>query len=629
MTVAYKEKIVQAFRDNAIRSVLLIDDEYQPYETLVKNRVNLDKKLDDLINSDITDLTEYKKILADILKSEEVHKDNKIESFLRRSDTAQQFVEFFHSQKRICTVESDVSQLEVEKIRKSDLVILDYHLNPEDKGNEAKSSLKLISDLSTNKHMNIVVVYTNEELESVWQQIAAVLHGDRTNSITLEDEALKAWEEYVLDWETEWENAVFKKSMIHKYLLGDLDLDALLTEMKSCLDEEIRESLQVSHIQKLIEISLLKLNTIKANESNFVLHGTKGKWIQAGYVFIALKSKEVEDKPSEVWDCIQDSLCDWKPSFYRVITSELQNQIEDANLSMEKVLSKEKMEQISMLWGVLRVEENSRNDAAKVMLGNLLHDVSENIRNDSTLIKFVVDSVNNTSEELPEFIDSKENSGKHNNFINKMLDIAAENYEVGIAGNIDTDFRCNVVHAFNEQLCTVKEDVSHITTGVVIKDVKDVSEDSYYLCIAPSCNTVPNQTTGSSLAKAMTPHRAMRFIKLKTETDLKKALKNAQKSDIIFISDRGKRLALKVYETEGTPAIDQGFVVNHDDQEISIGSTKRIKFVITNSEKELEIVEKEFLPVAKLRAGFASRYQNTQLQYEARIGVDFISAVVN
>ena len=615
MTAVYKEKIVQAFRDNAIRSVLLIDDEYQPYETLVRNRANLDKKLNDLVNSDITDLIEYKERLANILQGEEIHVDSRVESFLRRSDTAQRFVEFFHSKKRICTVESDVSQLEVEKIRKSDLVILDYHLNPEDKGNEAKSSLKLISDLSTNKHMNIVVVYTNEELESVWQQIAAVLHGDRSNSIILQGAASEAWEEHSLDWQTEWQNSIFKNSMIHEYLLGDLDLDPILTEMQSCLDEDVGASLSPSHIQKLIETSVSKLNTIKATESNFVLHGTKSKWIQAGYVFIALKSKKLEDDPSEIWDCIQDSLCDWKPSFYRVITSELQNQIEDANLSMEKVLSKEKMEQISMLWGVLRVKEDSRSDAAKVMLGNLLHDVSENIRNDSTLIKFVVDSVNNTSEELPKFIDFKENYVKHSNFINKMLDIAAENYEVGIAGNIDTDFRCNVVHAFNEQLCTVKEDVSHISTGVIIKDI---DEGSYYLCIAPSCNTVPNQTTGGSLAKAMTPHRAMRFIKLKIEDNLKKALKTAHQSDTIFISDKDRRLALKVYETEGTPAIDQGFVVNHDDEKISIGSTKRIKFVITNSEKELEIVEKEFLPIAKLRAGFASRYQNTQLQYEAR-----------
>lgn len=624
MTAVYKEKIVQAFRDNAIRSVLLIDDEYQPYETLVRNRANLDKKLNDLVNSDITDLIEYKERLANILQGEEIHVDSRVESFLRRSDTAQRFVEFFHSKKRICTVESDVSQLEVEKIRKSDLVILDYHLNPEDKGNEAKSSLKLISDLSINKHMNIVVVYTNEELESVWQQIAAVLHGDRVNSILLQGEALEAWEEHSLDWETEWYNFIFKKSMIHEYLLGDLNLDIILAEMKSCLDEDISVSLHLSHIQKLIETSVSKLNTIKATKSNFVLHGTKSKWIQAGYVFIALKSKELEDDPSEIWDCIQDSLCDWKPSFYRVITSELQNQIEDANLSMEKVLSKEKMEQISMLWGILRVKENSRNDAAKVMLGNLLHDVSENIRNDSTLIKFVVDSANSTSDNLPKFT---ENSDRNNNVINKMINISAENHETVLQENIDINFRCDVVHAFNEQLCTIKENISHISTGVVIKDVSE--KGSYYLCIAPSCNTVPKQLTGGSLVEDMAPHRAMRFIKLTSEIDLKKELKNAHRSDTIFITDNGQRLALKIYEGKDILLIEQGIVINHDDYPMVPNTSKKIQFFSTNTEtKELEVVIREFKPVAKLRAGFASRYQNTQLQYESRIGVDFISAVI-
>lgn len=626
MTVAYKEKIIQAFRDNAIRSVLLIDDEYQPYESLVKNRANLGKKLNNLVNSDITDLTKYKEILSTLLQDEKVSIGSDTEDFLKRSNTAQKFIEFFHSQKRICTVESDVSQLEVEKIRKSDLVVLDYHLNPEDKGNEAKSSLKLISDLSSNKHMNIVVVYTNEILDKVWQQIAAVLHGDRSDSIALKDEELEAWNDNQIEWEEEWKNSIFDNSMLRKYLFGELNYKDLLTDLKDLVEEDTRSELSISHIKKLLENSVKGLNLIGAKATKFAIHGTEGQWIQAGHVFIALKSKQDDnDDPKDVWDCIENCLYDWKPSFYRVITSELQNQIEDANLSMEKVLSKEKMEQISILWGVLRVEESGRNIAAKEMLGNLLHDVSENIRSDSNLIDFVVESANYTSDQLPTFCSFEEDRNKHNSFINSMLNVAAENYEVGIIGSVDDDFRCNVVHAFNEQLCTVKEDVSHISTGVIIKDI---DEGSYYLCIAPSCNTVPNQTTGGSLAKAMTPHRAMRFIKLKIEDNLKKALKTAHQSDTIFISDKDRRLALKVYETEGTPAIDQGFVVNHDDEKISIGSTKKIKFVITNSEKELEIVEKEFLPVAKLRAGFASRYQNTQLQYEARIGVDFISAVI-
>jgi hypothetical protein len=626
MTDAYKIKIVEAFRDNSIKSVLLIDDEYQSYEALVENKEAINKKLVDLESSDITDINEYKKNLSEILNQDKVHTGNQTEDFLRRSDKAQQFTKFFHSKKKICSVESNVEKLEVEKIRKSDLVVLDYHLNPENRGGEALSSLKLISDLSNNKHMNIVVVYTNEILENVWQQIAAVLHGDRSNSIKLQDEELHAWEQNQLEWEKEWENSVFKKSMLRKHLFGELDYQPLLSDLKTLVDEDISDELSIPHIKKLLEGSILKKNLIQAEATNFAIHGTEGQWIQAGHVFIALKSKQDDnDDPKDIWDCIETCLHDWKPSFYRVITSQLQNQIEDANLSMEKVLSKGKMEQISMLWGILRVANDNRQVAAQDMLANLLNDVADNIKNDSHLINFVVESANSTADSPPEFVGREENQSNHHSYINKMLDISAQNYEKISNEDMNLSYRCNIVHAFNEQLCTVKEEVRHISTGVVIKDI---AEGDYYLCIAPSCNTVPNQTTGSSLAVAMTPHRAMRFIKLKKEENLKKALKSAHQSDTIFISDDSNRLALKIYESEGVPAIDQGFVVNHDNEEIEKGATKKIRFVITNANKDLEIIEKEFLPIAKLRAGFASRYQNTQLQYEARIGVDFMSATI-
>lgn len=626
MTDAYKSKIVEAFRDNSIKSVLLIDDEYQSYEALVENKETISKKLVELETSSITDLEEYKNKLSEILQYDKIQTNHKTEDFLRRSDKAQQFTKFFHSKKKICSVESNVEKLEVEKIRKSDLVVLDYHLNPENKGGEALTSLKLISDLSNNKHMNIVVVYTNEELRGVWQQIAAVLHGDRSDAIALQEEELDEWEQNQVDWEEEWENSVFDKSMLHKHLLGELDCDRLFTDLKNLVDEDTRDKLSITHITKLLENSIKKLNLIKSEATNFAIHGTEGQWLQAGHVFIALKSKKDDnDDPKDIWNCIETCLHDWRPSFYRVITSELQNQIEDANLSMEKVLSKEKMEQISMLWGILRVAEDNRQVAAKDMLANLLNDVSENIRNDTHLISFVVESANNTAVELPEFTGIKQNRDKHHIYINKMLDISAGNYETVNDEDMNTDYRCNIVHAFNEQLCTVKEDVRHISTGVVIKNTNN---SDYYLCIAPSCNTIPKQPTGGSIAAAMTPHRAMRFIKLKVAADLKKALKNAHQSNTIFISSGGDRLALEVYETDGVPAIDQGFVVNHDDEEIEKGSTKKIKFVVTNINKQLEIIEREFLPIAKLRAGFASRYQNTQLQYEARIGVDFMSAVI-
>lgn len=55
--------------------------------------------------------------------------------------------------------------LDRDKVRKSDLIVLDYYLqNTNVTANPAEFSLKLIDELSESKHMNIVVVYTKRIL---------------------------------------------------------------------------------------------------------------------------------------------------------------------------------------------------------------------------------------------------------------------------------------------------------------------------------------------------------------------------------------------------------------------------------------------------------------------------------
>lgn len=48
MPELYRNKIVEAFRDNAIRSVLLIDDEYLPFEKLVTSHTSFYENLDSI-----------------------------------------------------------------------------------------------------------------------------------------------------------------------------------------------------------------------------------------------------------------------------------------------------------------------------------------------------------------------------------------------------------------------------------------------------------------------------------------------------------------------------------------------------------------------------------------------------
>lgn len=76
----------------------------------------------------------------------------------------------------ICDVENDVDTVGVERLRKSDLVVLDYNLGP-DTGDHSKA-IAVIRNLAASKHFNTIVVYTAaDDLDKVWLEIAASVAG--------------------------------------------------------------------------------------------------------------------------------------------------------------------------------------------------------------------------------------------------------------------------------------------------------------------------------------------------------------------------------------------------------------------------------------------------------------------
>ncbi|CAK2513921.1 putative Response receiver domain-containing protein [Vibrio crassostreae] len=632
MTDKYKEKIVEAFRDNAVKSALLIDDEYLPYELMAEKFIRLINKLNDLtIEIDVTGsdaLFQQQSRLSVIKEANSLA----VKEYMY-SQKAQKFVEFFHSKQLICDVENRTDTLDEEKVRKSDLIVLDYHLKAKGEPNPAEYSLNLIEELSRSKHMNMVVVFTREDLKEVWLEIASTLRGTHLCSpeeFFGEKVLLDEWRANETEWKAEWRN-VTSKAVETQYLKGEHNFDAIFSDMKDCCDLAELTEPEKEHVEFLLEETVRSYNHNSKMRSEFTVHGESELWLQAGDIFVVLCAKRkknadgewVDTKPEGVWDRIEEALIHWYPSFYRVVTSELQNQIEDANLSMEKVLSKGVIEQIAALWGVLRVDVSEREQATRELLTNLLNDLVDKVQSNSKLLSFIKDTADNVDDNLPVYVSSEVNRDKHQNYLKKVVVSASSNIGIS-ADKVDTEFRGQVLHAFNEQLSIEKEIPNYISTGMILKDVSDLS---YYLCIAPSCNTVPNQMTGN-VSKRMTPHRPMRFIKLADVTSkLLEHLKDAHKSDVIFISDLDKRLALSVYENKDGPTIEQGIVINHDTKLIGQGETKKVRFFVTDMDyKMLQVKEKSLLPVAKLRPAFSSRYQNAQLQYEARIGVDLVSA---
>lgn len=58
----------------------------------------------------------------------------------------------------ICDVDNGSVNFDVDRIRKSDLIIVDYHLD----NNAPDKTLKLLQDLKDSDHLNMIVIYTRE-----------------------------------------------------------------------------------------------------------------------------------------------------------------------------------------------------------------------------------------------------------------------------------------------------------------------------------------------------------------------------------------------------------------------------------------------------------------------------------
>ncbi|MBV7262853.1 hypothetical protein KCG43_12685 [Photobacterium sp. WH24] len=604
MEKSYEEQIIKTFRDDAIKSVLLVDDDFVPYESLVHEFLTLTSEIESLSIS-----TEGNADEAITLEEGQSVVDNKLEIFriitttknkIKNSETAKEFTEFFHRDKRICDVEERTDNLDYDKVRKSDLIILDYHLEP-GAPVPAASSLDLISKLSDSRHLNMVVIFTNEPLKQVWLEVATVLRGTHNSDpeIFFNDKALNnEWMVNSNEWESYWANIVSRSHEVAFLCKGD-NIPKLWGEMKEECENDHCSAPRIEHVKYLMEKALNNHNKIDQPITSLEVHGNDGLWIQAGDVFVVLCSKvknpETQEisKPQDVWDQIENALIDWYPSFYRVVTSQLQNQIEDTNLSMKKALAKGEVDQIAALWGIERLPKDKHIEASKALMANLLEDIFSQLQNNKEVVDFITNVAANAIYEKEKYIST--------------VDDADEAH-------------LSIAHAYNEQLSTTHNFQSYITTGTIVKDENNV----WYLCVTPSCNTVPTQPV-----QEFKPHRQLTFAKLKPEGDLSEVLKEAHKSMHVFVkSPDGKQLVFSVVkQASGMPDLVKIIVKNHDNGEWEDGEKKVVltKNVTKKQVSELQFVERTFTPIAQLRPAYAARFQNIQSHYEGRIGVDFAS----
>lgn len=135
----FADAVVRSLRDDAIRTAVLIDDQFPTYLQM---------------------------------------RGPALEDKFKEVGRAVNLYGFFHQRGLICDIENwrnpGEADLElIDKVRKSDLVVLDYQL-----GNGGpRVALEILRHLAVSVHFNLVVLYTNDPLSKVALSAAAAMRG--------------------------------------------------------------------------------------------------------------------------------------------------------------------------------------------------------------------------------------------------------------------------------------------------------------------------------------------------------------------------------------------------------------------------------------------------------------------
>lgn len=574
--VDYAQLVTKTFRDDAIRSVMLIDDDFIPYAELCRPGFELDNAPASKRDGTV--------------KAAGIH-------------------QFFQQKRIICDIDSATDHVNVEKIRKCDLIILDYHLEQDD----PRKSLSLLNELSSTDHMNVVVVYTREDLNKVWISAAATLRGNALPEMAFGEDAdaLGFWNvktEYGANIPEDWTENISTEDLVAYVTTG-----TVTTNTRKWFGINIK-----SHVTNVIraacEYSLGKQNILGTPINSQPVLGNigKSKWIQFGNLFVILHQKAIEsavDEPEHLWQAVQDALADWNPTYYQLLISEIQNRLENESISFRDSFSHDNVGQAAWLHHLLGKESaQERSNASTQLMDRLTEEIRVKLSNDAKLqerFTSIFDFLGN------QFATEK----------NSLLNYAAKQSKVGATATLAEDLG----HAINYALCTTEFVGAHITSGTVLVN-KDTEQ--WYLCVAPACETVPLQTTGA-LAKRLQPHRLMKVMIL-NRVALNAALPRAEESNHIFVKDhKGNRIALEALNpVTKQPAIDYLLINNHDESNKEI-LTKGIQAALLGLDKEsnIQLSKATLHPVSQLRDIYTARFQAIASHHSGRVGVDFVNSI--
>ena len=601
---AYEKAVKETFETKPLRTVLLIDDEFPTFAELAAGE---------------TDGTRTK---------------------FKQANRAVGLYLGFRSRNMICDVENSVGELHTERFRKSDLLILDYHLGPGE--SDTDRSIKLLRELASTRHFNTVVVYTAEEdLAQVWLDIISGISGGWTQF----EEALAGEARNKLDTLSDQDRLpVVSREAVMQYARR-----RMIRELDPGVSTTAREELAALDVAKDTASDVLtamfhrELGGRARPYANVARREAVGGfedgvyWIQTENSFVCVLKKfdgmGEGNESDRLMSYLSRALCAWHPNLVHILTSEIQNILESEALASADGLLRDPITHTALwyylLTGIGCIDPQEKPDirpSLVELVNKVVDGVRQRLSTDEELLALVSDAVFGELIEMDWTSDTWPKRGD-----NGMFEGAREIARTaGLANKADVFFRLNSFWS------TEPFRNENPTTGTVCWDRNG---DEYFVVASPACDLVARQPNSSQRwSHSIHPLTPMLGIWLR-RASVDGTLVKAERGHHIFLELEAGKLVFNVLNDAGQPSFEFLFAVDQ-------GRVREIKGRIVfdvarvvggcgnddgggggpdTGEGDLNLQRGEFEVIGQLRDMNATRIMHLAGQHLSRIGLDFLN----
>lgn len=602
MVSEYGKFVKEAFID-PIRTVVVVDDDFPTLDAL------LDKEI---------------KSSSRQWKADAVKTARDIITFCR--ERSRPWLVDIHDGQ---TSSLDQDDMTATCLQHSDLMILDYHLNP-DNPSDGSRAISLLRRLADNDHFNLVVVYTRGDeqaggdIDRVIKEIAVGL-STFDERVNLQDKSLAAAEDAIEKWMDDDDS-------ITERLLDAVDEGAYL-RVRQMHDEpnwrEIFQRPEFSEFKDLVDSApvagkwklILKwaLHKRQANlagrlsPTDYGLikchpNGEGVNWIRTQRLFITVVSKSHD--PSTLSQKLLDALNDWIPQPHRLLMSKMRAEIDERGVLAEDEVLSNRCLQAGWLEDFLTGDEEERLWRVNNTFNRHWESLGDVMRH----------RVGDFTERLATYLSSFDSETAI-----KLYSPFKDDHEKR---------HDDVKEELNRYACSKPVDGIHLTTGHILKIISDGKSNEFWLCLSPACDLVPGQkSTGwhGRLGDHM-PFTAVELFKCNRKT----ALENASNGTYLFLAVEDTPMVFSFTPSSQPGGGNRNEAIPNPKLEQFFAADKG-KFSPPDSEISLSRITEDN---GGLVAGISKANVVSQLRYEyalnllqrlgatqTRVGVDFVSHV--